>query len=492
MRLLVLLTLLIAAAFAQTDVLTANYGNDRTNANLRETILNTANVNPAQFGKLASLPVDGQIYAQPLYSRGIVYVATMHNSVYAFDATNLSSPISLWRANLGTAVPSISIGARDTDPEVGILSTPVIDPATNTLYAVAASLENDDPVYRLHALDLATGLEKFGGPVLIQARVSGIGDASANGLLTLDATQHLQRTGLLLANGAVYIGFGSIRDRLPYHGWILAYDASTLQQKAVFNVTPDGGSGGVWQAGRGLAADSNGNLYVVTGNGDYDGVRNFGESFVKLSPDLRVLDRFAPSDWQELSDIDGDLGSLGAMLVPNADLVLGGDKVNNLYAVNRRNMANPQILQPLAGGGFYNAALWPRGPDPLLYMIEPGDWTGSFRIAGGQVETAPFSQTPVAPDWPFSGMAVSADGSAEGSGILWVTAGDHEASFAAPPGTLLAFDALDLTNLLWTSDMNPETDYPGIFAKFANPTVADGLVFVPTFSHSVAVYGLLP
>lgn len=492
----------------QTNVLTANYGNERTNANLSETILNTGNVNPESFGKLGDLPVDGQTYAQPLYVAGaeiagqgvrnVIYVATMHNSVYAFDAGSPCSTTPLWRVNVGPTLSTDMFRFGEISPELGILSTPVIDLGTNAIYVVAETYEDNTPVFRLHALDLSDGTEKFGGPVVIEASVKGSGDASDNGKIVLDPFQHIQRPGLLLANHSIYIAFGSMRDRYPYHGWILAYDASTLNRTAVFNVTPEGGSGGVWQSGRGLGADGDGNIYTVTGNGDYDGLVNFGESFVKLNPALQVVDWFAPTDWRELSDVDYDLGSLGPVLIPGTSLVMGGDKASNLYFVNRDNMgrlglagsAGPQIVKPISAGGFFNMALWDRDPSPIAYLVEPGDWTGAFRIAAGAVEQMPFSQTAVTSDWPFQGMAISANGGESGSGILWLTGGDHSQS--SIPGTIYAFDAMDLTNLLWTSEMNPERDRMGGFAKFATPTVADGRLYVPSFSNSVSVYGLLP
>ncbi|MBV8818523.1 MAG: hypothetical protein JO022_09220 [Acidobacteriaceae bacterium] len=365
------------------------------------------------------------------------------------------------------------------------------------MYVVAETYENSAPLFRLHALDLSTGREKMNGPVTIQASVAGDGDGSLNGEITLDTTQHLQRPGLLLANGAVYIAFGSVRDRFPYHGWIVAFNASDItKQKAVFNDTPDGGNGGVWQSGRGLAADGAGNVYAISGNGDYDGFLNFGESVIKLTPDLRVIDWFAPADWQDMSDVDLDLGSLGPVLVPGTDLVIGGDKADNLYVVNGGNMghlgtsdaANPQVFQPITGGGVFNVALWPRTADSLLYIVEEGDWTGGFRLANGTMESSAFSQTTVTSDWPFQGMAISANGN--NNGILWMTIGDHD--FPDPPGALLAYDALDLTHLLWSSEMNGRRDRLGTFAKFANPTVANGRVFVPTFSNALVVYGLLP
>ncbi len=487
------------ALSGQVNVLTGNYNNARTSANLRETILNTSTVNPQRFGKLGMFPVDGQIYAQPLYVAGVVFVATMNNSVYAFDGNAVKTATPLWQINLGPPVPASLVNLPEIKPNIGILSTPVIDLSRNALYVVAATLENSQLVYRLHALDLSDGRESLNGPIRIQAVVPGIGDANQNGNIQLDPAKLLQRPGLLLANNAVYVAFGSVHDRAPYHGWILAYDAANVQhQTAVFNVTPNGGNGGVWQSGRGLAADPEGNIYAAIGNGDYDGVLNFGESFVKLSPALSVMDWFAPADWEALSNVDLDLGSLGPILLPDANLLIGGDKASNMYLVNTRNMGHlgangisfPQIFHALRGGGFFNVAVWNRSPEPVVFLVEPGDWTGAIRISGGRLETEPYSMTSVTSDFPWQGIAVSANGSDAGSGILWLTAGDH--TQPGVPGTLYAFNASDLTQLLWSSDTNARRDKLGGFAKFVAPTVANGRVFVPTFSNELAVYGLLP
>jgi hypothetical protein len=487
------------------QVLTANYENARTNANLAEAVLNTSNVNPTQFGLVGRYTVDGQVYAQPLFvsagavrsPQGRVLVATMHNSVYLFDGDPARSTSPIWQVNLGPSLPTSVLRVDFVNPEVGILSTPVVDPASNTAYVVAETYESGAAFHRLHALDLATGAEKFGGPVVIQATVRGNGDASVSGTIALDPLKHLQRTGLLQTNHSIYIGFGSVHDRTPYHGWILAYDQTTLQQVAVFNATPEGGNGGVWQSGRGIAMDDAGNILAIPANGDYDGIVNFGESLVKLSPQLQVLDWFAPAEWRAMSDEDGDLGSLGPVFVRGQNVVLAGDKLSNLYVVPADTMghlgidgaAEPQIFQPVSWGGLYNMALWNLGPSAIAYFVEEGDWTGAFRITGGQMEQTPFSQTSVTSDYPYEGIAISANGSEAGTGILWLTGGNH--SLAGVPGTLYAFDALDLTQLLWSSDMNPDRDAMGGFAKFATPTIANGRVYVPTFSNAVSVYGLL-
>ncbi len=520
MRRLILLCIPFAAfgipftAYAQVNVLTADYGNERTSANLNETVLTTSNVGPDTFGKVATVPVDGQIYAQPLFVSGanisgygvrnVVYVATMNNSVYAIDGdiraggAGRSTAQVLWKVNLGPAFPSSVINFNDVQPLIGILSTPVIDLAGNTLYVSAETYQGGQPRFWLHALDLSDGNEKLNGPVQMTATVPGDGDGTDNGTLFLDPRQHLQRPALLLLNGTVYAGFGSVLDRFPFHGWILAYDASNLQrQVGTFNVTPQGASGGIWQAGRGLAADADGNIYAASGNGDNDGVVNFGEAFMRLSPSLEVLDWFAPFDWHTLSNVDYDLGSLGPVLVPGTSLLIGGDKANNMYLVDRQNMGHlglpgapsPQIFQAVTGNGIFNIALWNSDQGPIAYLVADGDHTLAYRIVGGQFTEQPFSSTEVTSDYPFQGIAISANGGAADTGILWMTAGDHYAP--AVPGTLYAFDAMNLNRLLWTSGLNAR-DALGGFAKFATPTIANGRVYVPTFSNALAIYGLLP
>ena len=499
--------LLVWAAAGQVNILTANYGNDRTNTTLQEQILNTSKVTPTDFGRIGSFPVDGQIYAQPLYvqgltiggqTRNVVFVATLRNTVYAIDADAPTSTVPLWSVNLGPPVPSTFLEFNDIRPEVGILGTPVIDLARNVIYVVTDTFEDDKAVFRLHALSLSDGLEKCDGPVEIKAIVDGGGDASEDGRIAFDPKQHLQRPGLLVANDAVYIAFGSHADAYPYHGWVIAYDASSIsRQIAVFNTTPQAGAGSIWQAGRGLAADSAGNLYVATGNGDYDGVSNFGESFIKLSPSLAVLDWFTPKNYLELSDGDYDL-ALGPMLTPGAEQFVGADKAGNMYLVDRNNLGHlgvdganyPQIFQPVEYGGIFNAALWESARGLLVYFAQAGDYTRALRSVAGWFESVPFTETGVNPDLGLQGMAVSANGVLAETGILWMTTGDH--SVRGPvAGTLHAFDALNLTNELWNSDMSGDRDKLGLFTKYASPTVANGRVYVPTLSKQLAIYGLL-
>src|SRR5580704_4366514 len=282
-RLVVLAALLASSSSAQVNVLTANYGPGRTNANLQETQLTTGNVAPGSFGALGTFPVDGEVFAQPLYVSGvtigqathnIVLIATEHNSVYAYDADQMSPPVVLWQVNLGPSVPVSMITSStgtyyDVYPEIGILGTGAIDPVAGVLYVVAQTLQNGVPMFQLHALDLTSGQERMNGPVVISAsvKVSGQG-ATGAGTLAFDPAQHLQRSGMLLMNGTVSFGFGSHGDGGVWHGWLMSYSAADLtKQLGVFVSTATGSGGAVWQSGRGPAADDVGNIYMITGNG---------------------------------------------------------------------------------------------------------------------------------------------------------------------------------------------------------------------------------
>ncbi len=481
---------------AQVNVLTANGSNDRTNANLQETRLSPVTVTPASFGKVQSLAVDGQVYAQVLYASSVVFrphevhnaaiVCTMHNSVYAFDADPMSGGRLLWRVNLGPSVPS----SIDIAPEIGILSTGVIDLGRGLLYVVAETLQNGGPVFSLHALDLTSGAERQNGPVIINASAAGAmaGQASA-GTISLDPNQLLQRPGLLLANGSVYIAFGSHADQPPWHGWIVSYDASDLsRQTGVFNTTPAGQGGAVWQSGRGLAADESGNIYAVSGNGDFDGMQNFGESFLKLPGSLGApLDWLTPGVWQDFSEADVDL-SAGPALISGTHFLLGADKAGNLYAADGDSMGHLGGGSAYSAGGGYifNFAVWSKSGGAIVYVQPKGGPLQSYRVLQDQLSFLPLSSRPLDSVSARVGMTLSANGSDDASGILWqITAGSDGS------GTLHAFDASDLSRELWNSGMNPARDALGAYAKFVSPTVVNGLVFVPTFSNAVAVYGLL-
>jgi hypothetical protein len=362
-----LMLLHVSSVWGQVSVLTQHNDVSRTGANLKETSLNTFNVKVNQFGKLFERLVDGQIYAQPLYvsnlsipnqgSHNVVYVATMHNSVYAFDADNPNASTPLWQRNLGPSVPPTDLGSGylDIQIEIGITSTPVIDLSSQTLYCVAKTKENSAYFQRLHALDITTGQPKSGSPVVIAASASGTGDGSINGTVSFNPLRHLNRPALLLLNGAIYLAFGSHGDRDPYHAWVLSYNATTLQQMAIFNGTANGSRGGIWQAGQGLAADANSYIYLITGNGTFDhnvGGPNLGMSFIKLStPGLAVADWFTPYNVSSLNSSDSDLGASGPLLIPGTNLVLGGGKEGVFHLLNRDMMghfnagSNAQIVQ---------------------------------------------------------------------------------------------------------------------------------------------------
>ncbi|HVR87780.1 MAG TPA: pyrrolo-quinoline quinone, partial [Planctomycetota bacterium] len=349
--------LLVPDLLAAQDVLTWRNDAQRTGQNLHETTLTPANVGSSSFGMLFSQGVDGYVYAQPLYkssvsisgsgTHNVVFVATEHNSVYAFDADDNAGSNSspLWSVNLGPSVPNGDVGTTDIVPEIGITGTPVIDPATGTLYVVAKTKEAGTYVQRLHALDITSGAEKFGGPVVIQATVPGTGDGTTGSSLSFDSLHQHQRPALLLSGGVVYIAWGSHGDNRPYHGWILGYNASTLAQTAAFNSTPNDAMGGIWMAGA-LAADAGGTLYATSGNG----VQNpdptsssYANSVIKLSPGLSVLDYFAPSDSATLNAEDLDLGSGGCLILPDQPgpyphLLIQGGKSGILRVLNRDNL----------------------------------------------------------------------------------------------------------------------------------------------------------
>ena len=506
---------------AQVDVLTANYDNNRTNANLDEGILNTNNVNPTQFGKLYAYPVDGQVYAQPLYvhalnmpgkgTLNVLYVATMHNSVYAFDADAANGTAPLWQVNLGSTVDPASFNLPGAAPyidilhEIGILSTPVIDRAGNTIYVVNETLAGGSAAFFLHALDLATGSEKLNGPVEIQATVpgsgwGGTGDA-VDGQLPLLAAGHIQRPGLLLANGSIYAGFGSHGDYAPWHGWIVAYNAADLpQQTAVFNTTPSTAGSAIWQGGRGLAADPAGSVYCSTGNGNYDGVMSWGQTVLRLTPTLDIADWFTPAEYAAWTEDDMDFGSNGPILVPGTNFLIAGGKAGLVALIDRTNMGGQpldtdalQFFQAVPNSQFaiFNAALWNRPDGPVLYIWGDDDVLREFQMQNGIFNTSPVASNSSVPNaLPFSGMTVSSNAFVPGSGIYWATTVSNGTLPAA--GTLHAFDAMNVSQELWNSDVQGTRDTLGSFTKFANPTVVNGKVYVPTDSKQVTVYGLLP
>jgi hypothetical protein len=474
----------------QVSYTTWKNDNMRTGQQRQETVLSPGNVNAAQFGIKFSDSVDGAIYAQPLYVsnlsiaggvHNVVFVATEHDSVYAFDANTGGGP--LWFRNLipdGTStVPTNNVHST-VYPEVGITGTPVIDMSSGTLYVVAETMEGPLPsyVFRLYALDIHSGNDRTGSPVVV----------SAAGFVS---TFLMQRPALLLASNLVYITFGSQGDLQP--GWIFAYDPASLGQVAAWIDTPTGNFGGIWMSGSGLAADSAGNVYVSTGNGDWDGFNNFSMSLVKLDPTLHVLDYFTPWNWQSLAAVDKDLGSGGVLLVPDQpgifthELVACG-KPSPVYVIDRDNMGhmNPtgdtQVIQALsevvgAGPGtqahcFTTPAFWEQN----LYFVGIGDVIKAFHLdpQTGKMTASPTSQGTFVYPYPGAQPVVSSDGA--NNGIVWAV--DY-----STPTVLHAYDATDISRELYVS---PSL---GVGTKWSVPTVINGNVYVGT-GNQLFVFGL--
>jgi uncharacterized protein (TIGR03437 family) len=490
----------------QVNILTANGGNDRTNANLQEKQLSPSTVSSTTFGRVAKLAVDGQVYAQPLYVAGlslaglgthnVLFVATMHNSMYAWDADSNASGSLLWRVNLGTSVPSTILFGQygDIGGEVGILSTPAIDLQRGVIYVVSDNLQNGAPVFYLHALDLTNGAETLSGPTVIQAAVDGTGSGGSNGKIAFDPLQHIQRPGLLLANGAVYVCFGSHGDQSPYHGWIMSYDAGNLSHSfGVYMSTPNGDGGSFWQSGRGSAADAAGNIYAITGNGDFDGVQNFSQSFLKLAGAAPArIGSYTPSNWQSMSNADADLAA-GPALISGTHTVIGADKAGGLYVLNGDAMSQPGATNTgqsvtVSSGPIFNFAVWSRPGNSLVYVQGSRDSLKSFAVTSAGLSAVPVSVAAQVSQYSRVGMALSADGVTDGTGILWEITGNYNDTTTS--GIVHAYDASNLSSELWNSAMNPADDM-GPVVKFAPPTVANGRVYAPTLGNAVMVYGLL-
>jgi hypothetical protein len=512
-------------AFSQVGVLTYHNNNARTGQNTNETALTLANVTTSTFGKVYCYPVDGYIYAQPLVmpnvtmpngvSYNVLIIATEHDSVYAFDADNTggTNTAPLWQTSFidpssGVYTPSSdSVNCGDLVPEVGITSTPVIDPTSGTIYVEAKTLEIVDKettfVHRLHALDITTGAEKFGGPVLIQPSVPGSGDGNdGNGNVLFNSRYQLNRPALLLVNGVVYVAFASHCDNSPFHGWLLGFDAQSLAPAGVFNTTPNGGLGGIWQGGGGPASDADGNIYVITGNGTFDGSTNsdYGDCFLKFSPTngLVLQDYFSPYNEQFLADNDEDLGSGGVVLLPclagsttQSNLMVGAGKMGAIYLLDRDNLGhfNPngdtQIVQSLPGiiGECYST---PAYFNNTLYYVGEANALTAFAISDGLVFAAPIAQSPGQFGFPGATPSISANGTNDA--IVWAIESDGYDTNA--PAILHAYEAADVTQELYNSAQAGTRDVAGPAVKFTVPTIANGKVYVGG-EYMVTVYGEL-
>jgi uncharacterized protein (TIGR03437 family) len=493
---------IVAGLILQVNVLTYHNDLSRTGQNLNETILTPARLEAGEFGPLFANPVDGQVYGQPLYMWGlnvagkglhnVLFVVTEHDSVYAFDADKNAPP--LWQVSFInppagiTSVPSDALGCQAISPEMGITSTPVIDPTTGTLYVVAMTLENFGQTYvhRLHALDVTTGQEKPGSPVEIEASAPGTGDGNA--AVTFKPWLYKERAGLLLLNGRVYTSWSSNCDFGNYHGWLISYDAKTLERVAVYTSTPNWEAGSIWQSGAAPAVDENGNIYIVTGNGTFDaasGGADLGDSVIKLSAanGLSVMDYFTPFNAGLLDTKDIDLGSSGALLLPDsagtpqhAHLLVTGGKEGRIYVIDRESMGHfsaagdSQIVQslPTSIGPLYGI---PAYFNNTVFFSGQNDALKAFPISKGLLPENPSTQSAGTIAGMGSVPSISANVGVDG--IVWTI----------QPDALHAYDATNLGNELYRGSY-------GSYIKFATPTIANGKVYVGT-GASVAVFGLL-
>jgi hypothetical protein len=508
---------------AAQDVLTWHNDQARTGQYLSERILTLQNVNAKTFGKLFVIGVDGKVDAEPLYAgklevaneglRNVLFVATEHDSVYAFDADNGNE---IWhvRTLRQDESPSDDLGCSQVTPEIGITSTPVIDRKRGphgTIYVVAMSKDRGGHyLQRLHALDLRDGSEEFGGPVEIQAAFPGTGAASRDGTEIFDPRQYEERAALLLLDGVIYTSWTSHCDIDPYNGWVIGYSAETLKQTAVLNLTPNGEEGAVWQSGAGPAADDQGNIYLMVANGSFDTKLNakgfpsrgdFGNSFLKISTAggrLAVADYFTMFDVEAENASDCDLGAGGPVVLPEMKdaagkvrrLAVGAGKDRNIYLVNREDMGkfNPQgnqniyqeLPKALKGERFRGA---PAYFERRLYLGSVNDSLREFRFMDARLGAEPLSITAAKFGYPGAMPSVSADGAR--NGIVWASENDKQA-------VLHAYDATDLTHELYNSDRAASgRDHFGKGNKFITPMIAHGKVYVGT-TDGVGVFGILP
>jgi hypothetical protein len=535
------------------------YHNDlsRDGANTQEYALTATTVTTASFGKLFSCPVDGAVYTQPLWVPGlsiaggthnVIFVATQHDTIFAFDA-DATPCVTYWQQNLldtphgGTAGEGpvvwedVGYCYGDVYPEVGVTATPVIDPTTNTIYVVSASeipgplsgncqLPPGSYFHRLHALAILTGTEQTNSPVTIAASVAGTGDGSSGGMVSFTSQLEHNRPGLALSNGIVYVAFAAHEDATPYHGWLLGYNASNVQQQvSVFNTTPNGlggADGGIWAGGGAPAVDSavnGGDVYVSTGNGVFDegsGMsleNDYGDSILRLTPvvgntvtpnglNLNLNGWFTPYDEYNLAQDDTDLGSGGVVLLPDqtsspTHLLVEIGKEGVVYLIDRDNMGqfqaanNNQIVQSFNASGLWGTpAFWQN----RLYTAGAGDNLKLFTFTAGspgQFATNPSSQSGASFGYPGATPSISSQGST--NGIAWVI--DSSLYGYASPGTgpavLHAYDATNLGSELWNTTMAANNrDQAGNAVKFVPPTIANGKVYVSTRTE-IDVYGLL-
>lgn len=516
-----------------TGVITYHNNSSRDGTNPKEYALTTSNVNTFSFGKLFSCAVDGEVYAQPLWvpnlvigggTHNVIFVATQNDSVYGFDADAKPCQQYWKKSFLGTGItpvpPSDTGEAFDINKQIGITGTPVVDTASKTLYVVVKTKEGTTNYHqRLHALNLIDGSEKFGGPVDITSAITvpgggdtgdtSVGCTASSGNVPFCPLREGQRAGLALVGGNVYVAWASHGDQQPYHGWIMSFNASNLAQApVVFNDSPNGREGGIWMSGGAPAFDSSNNLYVITGNGDYDGANDFGDSFLKISSGLVLQDWFTPSVQSTLDSQDLDLGSGGAVVLVDLPssavphILIGGGKGTNqlgqVYVVNRdsmgQNASSDNVVQEFNLGSmiYSTAAFWQN----TMYIAGVGQPLQAFALSTStsQFNTVATSQSSHSFSFPGTTPAVSSGNNASGTGIVWAL--DTNSTTAANasgtdgPAVLFAYDATNLGTELWDSTQG-NGNAAGNAVKFCVPTVANGKVYVGTQTE-LTVYGLLP
>ena len=532
-----MLTVLPPPNPSSLNVLTYHVDNTRQGANTNEVILTPNNVNVSTFGRLITYPTDGYIFAQPLYVSGvtipgqgihnIVFVATENDTVYAFDADSNAGDNGglLWRTNLGTAVSSYTgeFGTRfqgtyygDIVPVVGITGTPVIDPASGTLYVNVHTREvtpiSTNYFHRIHALNITNGAEQPYSPAVVGATIRGTGVDSTNGVMRFSPISENQRPGMTLTGGMLYAAYGSYADTDPYHGWVIGFNATNLafNTNYVFNTTPNAtvadfgvnaGEGALWMGGNGLCADVSNNLFFATANGSFSANTNggdYGDSFVKLSTTngLAVADYFTPYNEAQLAANDTDLGSGGTILLPDSvgsvahpHLMIGAGKAGTIYLVDRDTMGHfnaandSQIVQELPGA-FSGAWSTPTYFNNEIYYQGSGDVMRAFRITNGVINSTPVSVSGTS----FSALGgtpvISANGT--NNGIVWTLQSDGAGSSSAV--VLHAYNATNLAQELYNSSQNFGRDNPGSAIKMTAPAVVNGKVFVPA-QYAVSIFG---
>ena len=511
-------TLALAVSPCAAQVTTSQYNNSRTAATLHEKILTPQNVNAQQFGKLGAFKVDGAVYAQPLYvpavhipgkgMHDVLYVATEHDSVYAFDANRPSDP-PLWKVSFLDKSRGVTTLSEDVvacpfiRPEVGITSTPVINLKTGTLYVLARTMMAhktgaDEYFQHLHALAITTGEERFGGPKLITASVPGKGAGASKGQVAFHALRENPRAALTLVNSTVYLEWASSCDNDPYHGWVMSYDTQTLAQKSVLNVNPDGTEAGIWLSDTGPAVDAEGNLYVPTGNGTFDaanGGRDYGDSVLKLDGStLAIRDYFTPHDQQRISEADNDVGSSGPTLVPDQPgphphLLLQPTKDSTIYVIDRDNMGkyhpdSDALLQmiKISGSGLGAIAYF----NGHAFFATSDDFLRDYVIKNGRLALHATSRTKFVD--PGATPSISADGNK--NAIVWAIATKTWNGPDTKHAVVYAFDATKLGEPIYNSEQNSQRDRAALATRFVIPIVVNGRVYFGTRSE-VEVYGLV-